>query len=124
MQYSFKSISVLFILCFIIISCEADKIEYKDNLVPLPAVVCISEVSYRGTNVCSNESTAAAVAFADSSLLIISNFFDFADSTTIMEDDIIYIDYDLVDSSLFNSGVLCGVSIVAPVTEISCFELN
>jgi len=85
---------------------------------------CHEIVTYRGTNVCSEESTAAAVELADSSLLIINNFFDFADPATIMENDIIGISYDMVDSTLFNSGALCGVAIVAPLTEITCFGEN
>lgn len=123
MKASIKFISVLFLFCFTIISCEVEDI-IEDNVTPLPAVVCITEVSYRGTNVCSELETAAAVELGDSSLLIISNFFDFADSTTIMENQSLFIDYDSIDSTLYNSGALCGVAIVAPVAEITCFDLN
>ena len=113
------------LLCFTLMSCRIeDEIPYEDDVISLPAVVCITEVTYRGTNVCSDLETAAAVELADSSFLIINNFFDFADSSTIIENQSLYIDYGAVDSTLYNSGVLCGVAIVAPITEITCFDLN
>lgn len=121
MKFSFKLISVLLLSCLTIISC---RVEDEIDVTPLPMVVCVTTVTYRGTNVCSELTTAAAVELADSSLLIISNFFDFADSTTIMENQSLNIDYATIDSTLFNSGALCGVAIVAPVTEITCFQQN
>ena len=113
MNFSLKIISALFLFSALMTSCE-------DETVP----DCVTAVTYLGTNVCSNEATAAAVQLGDSSLLIVNNFFDFADSTTIMENDMVNITYDTVDSTLFNSGALCGVAIVAPIAEITCFELN
>jgi hypothetical protein len=117
MKFSIKIISALLLFSVVVTSCE-------DEVVTLPVPDCVTLVTYRGTNVCSNEATAAAVELADSSFLIISNFFDFADSTTISDNQELSIDYTEVDSTLFNSGALCGVAIVAPVTEITCFELN
>ncbi len=123
MKAFIKFISFLFLFCLTIISCKVEEV-IEDEITPLPLVVCITQASYRGTNVCSDLETAAAVELGDSSLLIISNFFDFADSTTITENQSLFIDYGPVDSTLYNSGVLCGVAIVAPVAEITCFDLD
>lgn len=112
-----KIISALLLFSLVITSCE-------DEVLVIVATDCVTEVIYRGTNVCSDEATAAAVELADSSFLIVSNFFDFADSTTIMDNQELIINYINVDSTLFNSGALCGVAIVAPVAQITCFELN
>jgi len=117
MKISLKTLPIFLLIGILLSSCE-------DEVVILPVPDCVTTVTYRGTNVCNDEVTAAAVELADSSLLIVSNFFDFADSSTIMIDDLVNIDYGTVDSSLFNSGVLCGVAIVAPVAEISCFAEN
>ena len=118
MKFSLKAIPILLLLCFVI-SCEVE-----DEIVLLPVPDCVTAVTYRGTNVCSEEPSAAAVELADSSFLIINNFFDFADSMTIMDGGLVNVSYDAVDSTLFNSGALCGAAIVAPIAEITCFSEN
>jgi hypothetical protein len=121
MKISIKFISAFVLSCLTIISC---KVEDEIPVTPLPQVVCITQVTYYSPNVCSDLPTAAAVSLADSSLLIISNFFDFADSTSIVENQSLNMDYTNVDSTLFNFGALCGAAIVAPVAEITCLQLN
>lgn len=119
MQFLFKLFPILLFSCFTIISCGVE-----DEVVILPVIPdCETTVTYYSPHVCNQTASAAAVTLPDSSLLIISNFFDFADST-IMENQSLNIDYGIVDSTLFNSGALCGPVVVAPVTEITCFTLN
>lgn len=119
MKVSVKYFSLVLLSCLLIVSC---KVEDEIPVTMLPQVVCITSVTYKGTNVCNQMESAAAVALTDSSFLIISNFFDFADSTSIVENQSLHIDYTNVDSTLFNSGALCGVAIVAPVAEITCLD--
>ena len=86
---------------------------------------CNIEVYYRGTAVCNQGEDAAAISFEDSNVgdfLILSNFFDFIDEAELELNDTLNIQYENVDSTMFNSGILCGPLIVAPVAELTCLE--
>lgn len=102
-------------ITFVALSCEKD----ED-----PSTNCSIEVLYKGTAVCNQGDDAAAISFtsAPNEFLILKNFFEFIEEANIELDDAIKIEYENIDSSLVNSGILCGPLIVAPVADLTCFE--
>ena len=112
---SLKTFALVFFstICIFFTSC------HKENSLQLNSE-CAEEAFYRGINVCHSGENAAAIELENNTYLILPNFFELVDIDSIQYDDLLYVEFDNVDSSLYNSGALCGAMIVAPIANLTC----
>lgn len=110
---------VLTMICICsIVACSDDETGQSN-------VECINQVHYISTNVCFDGANAAAIKLEDSGfVLIMENFFDFVSPDEVEEGTTLMLSYENVDSSLYNSGALCGPLIVAPIASVTCLEVE
>lgn len=91
---------------------------------------CTQKAIYKGTNVChrldgNNQAAAAIEVASDGNVFILENFFEiFTDSSLLVLNDTIYIDFEPVGKMSTPSPALCGPLIIAPVTKATCISLD
>ncbi|MBO6517250.1 MAG: hypothetical protein JJ975_11930 [Bacteroidia bacterium] len=83
------------------------------------------DVVYAGRNICQLTQHSSVVNIElDNSQMVLHNFFELVDSGSIEHNQKIKIRFRDVDSTMFKSGVLCGMAIVAPVAELTDVKLD